>query len=170
MARGARRQPWVGRGVRRGAGSRDCPEFAHPEREPVLMVHGTFTAGHEQFDWNYLQVLPPMGYDVCVVTYPDRGLGDQQVSAEYVAHAILTMHEATGRQVDLVGHSQGASMPRWAVRFWPSARAAVDDFVGIAGPYHGTNASPAGSGSRPMPEALFQFPSDSRFQHDPRHR
>lgn len=144
--------------------SLDCPEFAHPDREPVLLVHGTFTAGHEQFDWNYLQVLPGLGYDVCVVTYPDRGLGDQQVSAEYVAHAIITMHEATGRQVDLVGHSQGAAMPRWAVRFWPSARAALDDYVGIAGPHHGTDATPAGAvdGAR-MPEAFFQFSGDSRF-------
>lgn len=144
--------------------SLDCPEFAHPEREPVLLVHGTFTAGHEQFDWNYLQVLPDLGYDVCVVTYPDRGFGDQQVSAEYVAHAILTMHEATGRPVDLVGHSQGAAMPRWAVKFWPSVRAALDDFVAIAGPHHGIRTSGGEeSGGTPMPAAFFQFSPDSRF-------
>lgn len=147
--------------------SLDCPDrFAHPDREPVLLVHGTGTHGHEQFDWNWLVALPPRGFDVCVVTYPDRGLGDQQVSAEYVAHAIITMHEATGRQVDLMGHSQGASMPRWAVRFWPSARAALDDYVGIAGPYHGTAVVGDGGAGLPggqMPEAFFQFRADSRF-------
>ena len=144
--------------------SLDCPEFVHPDREPVLLVHGTGTRGHEQFDWNWLQVLPPLGFDVCVVTYPDRGLIDQQVSAEYVAHAIMTMHAATGRQVDLMGHSQGASMPRWSVRFWPSARAAIDDYVGIAGPYHGTLV--AGStelGVDLQPASIYQFRPDSRF-------
>ncbi len=142
--------------------SLDCPEaFSHPDREPVLLVHGTFTHGHEQYDWNYLLVLPDLGFDVCVVTYPDRGLGDQQVSAEYVAHAVITMHEATGRKVDLVGHSQGASMPRWAMRFWPSARAAVDDYVGIAGPYHGIfGDSPGGF---MQPEATWQFGPGSDF-------
>ena len=145
--------------------SLDCPTFTHPEHEPVLLVHGTGTRGHEQFDWNWLQVLPRMGFDVCVVTYPDRGLGDQQVSAEYVAHAVMTMHAATGRQVDLMGHSQGASMPRWAVRFWPSVRDAIDDYVGIAGPYHGTDvAGPQeGSDGVPQPEAAFQFRPGSRF-------
>lgn len=147
--------------------SLDCPAFAHPDREPVLLVHGTGTHGHEQYDWNHLLVLPGLGFDVCVVTYPDRGLGDQQVSAEYVAHAVLAIHAATGRQVDLVGHSQGASMPRWAVKFWPSVRAAIDDYVGIAGPYHGSASgggrSDAGSLGVGMPEAFFQFAADSRF-------
>lgn len=148
--------------------SLDCPEFAHPDREPVLLVHGTGTHGHEQFDWNWLAVLPGMGFDVCVVTYPDRGLGDQQVSAEYVAHAVMTMAERSGRQVDLMGHSQGASMPRWAVKFWPSVRDAIDDYVGIAGPYHGTSIVGPGAGgtdggSRLQPAALYQFPADSNF-------
>ena len=140
----------------------DCPEaFAHEDREPVLLVHGTGTHGHEQYDWNYLLVMPDLGFDVCVLTYPDRGFGDQQVSAEYVAHAVITMHEATGRKVDLVGHSQGASMPRWAMRFWPSARAVVDDYVGIAGPYHGIFGD-----SRegfPQPAATWQFGPGSNF-------
>lgn len=144
--------------------SLDCPEFAHPDREPVLLVHGTGTRGHEQFDWNWLQVLPPLGFDVCVVTYPDRGLIDQQVSAEYVAHAVMTMHATSGRQVDLMGHSQGASMPRWSVRFWPSARAAIDDYVGIAGPYHGTLVAGQGEfGGGLQPASIHQFRPDSRF-------
>ena len=142
--------------------SLDCPSFTHPEHEPVLLVHGTGTRGHEQFDWNWLQVLPGMGFDVCVVTYPDRGLGDQQVSAEYVAHAVTTMHAATGRQVDLMGHSQGASMPRWAVRFWPSVRAAIDDYVGIAGPYHGTDVAGPQDGADGMPTARGRPPVPPR--------
>ena len=143
----------------------DCPAFAHPDREPVLLVHGTGATGPEQFGWNWLVALPPLGFDVCTVTYPDRGLGDQQVSAEYVAHAVLAMHETTGRAVDLVGHSQGASMSRWAVRWWPSVQEVLDDVVSLAGPHHGLGdevEGEPGSGRR-VPEAFLQFAADSRF-------
>lgn len=143
----------------------ECPDaFVHPEREPVLLVHGTFTSGSEEFGWNYGLLLPQRGFDVCVVTYPDRGLGDLQESAEHVAHAILAVHERTGRLVDVMGHSQGGLLPRWAVRFWPSARAAVDDVVLVAPPSHGTTlAAGAPASPLPMPAAFFQMGPSSDF-------
>ena len=66
-------------------------------------------SGYEQYDWTYLPLLSARGYDVCTVTYPDRGLGDMQVSAEYVVHALRRMHEATGRKVAVVGFSYRGS-------------------------------------------------------------
>jgi hypothetical protein len=152
-----------------------CTPFAHPDKTPVLLVHGTFTAGFEQYDWTYLPLLADRGFDVCIVTYPDRGLGDQQVSAEYVVNALRRMHARAGRKVSLVGHSQGASMPRWAVKWWPSARAALDDFVMLAGPNHGTTATAGltaalaqvpGLSSLPLgllPESFYQFDPASNF-------
>ncbi|MGB1581108.1 MAG: esterase/lipase family protein, partial [Nevskiales bacterium] len=65
-----------------------CSGFENTDKPPVLLVHGTFTAGWEQYDWSYGPVMETMGFDVCTVTYPDRGFGDLQVSAEYVANAI----------------------------------------------------------------------------------
>jgi hypothetical protein len=142
-----------------------CPTaFTHPEHEPVLLVHGTFTSGPEQYGWNYELLLPERGFDVCVVTYPDRGLGDLQVSAEYVAHAILEVHRRTGSRVDVMGHSQGGLLPRWAIKFWPSVAAVVDDAVLVAPPSHGTDvASLGGGGGIDMPAAFFQMASRSRF-------
>lgn len=150
-----------------------CTPFQHPDKPPVLLVHGTFTAGFEQYDWTYLPLLADQGFDVCTVTYPDRGLIDQQVSAEYVVNALRRIHARSGRKVGLVGHSQGASMPRWAVKWWPSARDALDDFVMLAGPNHGTSASPTtllagvpGLTSLPLgllPEAFYQFDPNSNF-------
>src|SRR3546814_15286074 len=61
-----------------------CTPFEHPEQPPVLLVHGTFTSGFEQYDWTYLPLLANRGFDVCVVTYPDRGLGDMQVDRKSV--------------------------------------------------------------------------------------
>jgi triacylglycerol lipase len=144
-----------------------CTPFTHPDKPPVLLVHGTFTTGYEQYDWTYLPLLDERGFDVCAVTYPDRGLGDQQISAEYVVHALRTIHARSGRKVAMIGHSQGAAMPRWALKWWPSARDAVEDFVLQAGPNHGTEvASPGGfGGSNPlgMPAAFYQFGTGSNF-------
>ncbi len=154
-----------------------CTPFEHPDKPPVLLVHGTFTAGYEQYQWNYIPLLAARGFDVCAVTYPDRGLGDMQASAEYVVHAIRTMHRDTGRKVAMIGHSQGALMPRWALKWWPSARDAVADFVLIAGPNHGTVIAdptrllaslgvplPSGSATAPLlPAAFRQFPPGSNF-------
>jgi triacylglycerol lipase len=144
-----------------------CTPFEHPDKPPVLLVHGTFTAGYEQYEWNYLPLLAARGFDVCAVTYPDRGLGDQQISAEYVVHALRSMHAATGRKVAMIGHSQGATMPRWALKWWPSARNVVSDFVLIAGPNHGTLiADPTGQGVQNpfgMPAAFYQFSPGSNF-------
>lgn len=142
----------------------DCDPFTHPDREPVLLVHGTFTGGHEQWDWNYALRLRATGHDVCIITYPDRGFGDMQISAEYIARAVQRIAAESGRQVDMVGHSQGAYMPRWAIKYWPSVQAALDDFVLLAGPSHGTTVAPGGAGlPTGQPAAFFQFAPTSAF-------
>lgn len=41
-----------------------CTPFTHPAHEPVLLVHGTFTSGHEQYRWNYELLLADSG-NVC---------------------------------------------------------------------------------------------------------
>jgi triacylglycerol lipase len=142
----------------------ECTDFTHPEREPLLLVHGTFTYGQEQWSWNYVPYLTDLGYDVCVVTYPDRGFIDQQVSAEYVVHAVRSIAARSGRKVDMVGHSQGGSMPRWAIRWWPGLHDLIDDFVMLAAPNHGTSSrgSLAQAGVQ-MPEAFWQFSPESNF-------
>lgn len=155
----------------------NCTEFQNPDKPPVLLVHGTIATGTEQFTVFYTPQLVERGFDVCIVTYPDRGLIDQQISAEYIVHALRTIFAETGRKVAMIGHSQGATMPRWALKHWASAREAVADFVLIAGPNHGTSiAIPAtigetlldllGLSSLPVgtaPEAVYQFSPDSDF-------
>lgn len=148
------------------AKSLHCTGFTHPDKPPVLLVHGTFTAGFEQYEWTYIPLLVERGFDVCTITYPDRGFGDQQISAEYVVYALRRIHADSGRQVAMIGHSQGALMPRWALKWWPSARAAVSDFVLQAGPNHGTSNAPSLPvlpGVTGQPESIYQFAPDSQF-------
>ena len=58
-------------------------------------------------------------------------------------NAIRAMNAATGRRVDVLGHSQGGMVPRWALRFWPDTRAMVDDQIGMAPSNHGTDSAVA---------------------------
>lgn len=151
----------------------DCTDFTHPEQPPVLLVHGTFTTGFEQYDWTYRPLLIARGFDVCTITYPDRGLGDMQISAEYVVNALRRIRAESGRKVAVIGHSQGVSVPRWAIKWWPSAREAVDDFVMEAGPNHGiagylqlvtqVQTALGLNAVLGLPEVIYQFSSDSQF-------
>ena len=107
-------------------------------RDPVLLVHGTLMTGAQSFGWNYLPELAARGYRVCTVDLPERSLGDIQAAAEFVVVAVHRLARESGRKVDVLGHSQGALQARWAVRWWPSVQAEVDDLVSLAGPNHGT--------------------------------
>ncbi|MFE5914290.1 esterase/lipase family protein [Streptomyces wedmorensis] len=115
-----------------------CPgTFLHPDREPVLLVHGTSSTYDETWEWGYSPALRDAGYDVCGVDLPNRAMGDIQVATEYVVHAIDRIHATTGRKVDVIGHSQGNMEIRWALKWWPSLQAQVDDAVFVADPGHG---------------------------------
>jgi triacylglycerol lipase len=143
-----------------------CPgAFTHPEHEPVLLVHGTYTNERENWEWNYAAALPQQGFDVCLVRLPDRANPDIQISTEYVVHAIRRMTAATGRKVDVLGHSQGGLEPRWAVKWWPDVQAAVDDLVMLATPNHGTliaDVMSAAFGGRCTP-SCWQMRTTSQF-------
>ena len=74
-----------------------CPATFKPDRDPVLLVHGTATNSRDSWSENYVRVLPPLHFSVCTVDLPDRSLGDIQIATEYVVHAIRTMAAASGR-------------------------------------------------------------------------
>lgn len=119
-----------------------CPTtFVHRGHDPVLLVHGTSTTPAESWSWNYQQVLPTLGFDVCTVALPDRALGDIQRSAEYVVHAVRTVARLSHRRIDVVGHSQGGMLPRWVLKWWPGLRRHVSDFVGLAPTNHGASGA-----------------------------
>jgi hypothetical protein len=113
------------------------PDLAAASVEPVLLVHGT-ASGSDEFAWNWVPELVATHTPYCTVELPHSALGDAQISAECVVNAIRSMHAVAGRRVDVVGHSQGGMLPRWALKYWPDTRAMVDDLVGIAASNHGT--------------------------------
>jgi pimeloyl-ACP methyl ester carboxylesterase len=110
---------------------------AHASRAPILLVPGT-TVDPSEFAWNWEPALDAQGWPYCTINLPGNGMGDIQIAGEYVAYAIRTMYASAGRKIDIVGHSQGGMVPRWALRFWPDTRAMVADLVGMSPSNHGT--------------------------------
>ncbi len=117
------------------------PDLASTTKAPVLLVPGTGEDPRLEWGWNYEPALRDEGRAVCLVTIPTNGLQDIQLSAEYLVHAIRTMHARSGRRIAVIGHSQGGMSPRFALRFWPDTRAMVEDYIGLASSNHGTTAA-----------------------------
>ena len=113
-----------------------CPQRL--TRKTVLLVHGTSVTADENWGWSWVKALPRQGFDVCTVEMPDRLLIDIQTTTEYVVHAIRVVARRSGQRISVVGLSQGALQPRWALRWWPDLRHLVDDYVSMAGTNRGS--------------------------------
>lgn len=104
----------------------------------MLLVHGTGSNAVESWSTSFQPVLLADGFRVCTVDVPGREVGDMQDSADWVAAAIdLVAHRSHGR-IDVIGHSQGAVLPRLAIRLHPDLADDIDDLVLMAGTQHGT--------------------------------
>ncbi|MFE3188463.1 esterase/lipase family protein [Nocardia sp. NPDC059240] len=108
------------------------------ERNVVLFVPGTGFTPQEDYGLSWFRAMDRLGWAYCSVTEPDHALGDAQISAQYVVNAIRHVHEISGHKVDIIGHSQGGTEPRFALRFWPDLRPLVDDYIGLAATNHGS--------------------------------
>ncbi|WP_249012051.1 hypothetical protein [Conexibacter sp. DBS9H8] len=106
-------------------------------RAPVLLVPGTLLNPSE-FAWNWEPALSRAKIPYCTVDLPNDGMADIQIAGEYIVSAIRTMHAMSGQKVDIVGHSQGGMVPRWALRFWPDTRPLVNAVIGLSPSNHGT--------------------------------
>ncbi len=119
------------------------PSLATTQRAPVLLVQGTGAKAQDNWSWTYEPALDKLGIAWCAVDLPEQATADVQLAGEYVVHAIRAMHARVGRQISIIGHSQGGMVPRWALRFWPDTRPMVDDLIGFAPSNHGTTLAAA---------------------------
>jgi triacylglycerol lipase len=139
-------------------------DLAAARHDPVLLVHGTFADSEINWSWNYKEALPARGVPACTVDLPDRSAGDIQVSTEYVVYAIRAMALQSGREVAVIGHSQGGLEARWALRWWPDLRRLVSDVITLNTPNQGS-AFPDAICTSPYfcAASLYQMRSDSAF-------
>jgi triacylglycerol lipase len=125
------------------------PSVDHPE--PVVLVHGLLANMTD--NWQTMSpLLANNGYCVFALTYgtlPGNsqmgGLVPMEQSAQTLAAFVDRVLSATGaHQVDIVGHSEGATMPAYYVKFVGGATK-VKRYVGIAPVYHGTIVAALGA-------------------------
>jgi triacylglycerol lipase len=122
------------------------PTDAHPD--PVVLVHGLFADMTD--NWQTMSpLLANNGYCVFALTYGvtpgasfplDQigGLGPMEQSAAELSTFVDRVLAATGaHQVDIVGHSEGATMPDYYIEYLGGA-AKVARYVGVSGVKHGT--------------------------------
>jgi triacylglycerol lipase len=140
-------------------------KLAGADRDPVLLVHGTFADSEINWSWNYQKVLPELRRQTaCTVDLPEVGSGDIQLSTEYVVRAIRFMAARSDRRVAIISHSQGGLEARWALKWWPDLRRLVSDVVMFVPPNHGavfTDRACGEPGS--CAAAMYQMRSDSNF-------
>jgi pimeloyl-ACP methyl ester carboxylesterase len=122
------------------------PSRAHPR--PVVLVHGLFANMTD--NWQTMSpLLANHGYCVFALSYGvppgsspplDQfgGLTAMEQSAQELAVFVEQVLAATdARNVDIVGHSEGATMPDYYIEYLGGA-AKVKHYVGVSGVKHGT--------------------------------
>lgn len=131
-----------------GANNWSCrPSRAHPN--PVILVHGL--TANETDNWQtFGPLLADNGYCVFSLTYGNDlstsppfddigGLIPMEQSAEVLSTFVNQVLAATGAsKVDILGHSEGATMPYWYIKFDGGA-SKVARMVGLAPVVHGTD-------------------------------
>lgn len=115
-----------------------CTANVGKGRQTVLLVPGTTVNPREDYAWNWFRALDKLGRPYCAVTLPFNTTGDTQVASEYLVNAIRMIYARTGKKVQVMGHSQGGTEPRFALRFWPDLRSKVDDYIAFAATNHGS--------------------------------
>jgi triacylglycerol esterase/lipase EstA (alpha/beta hydrolase family) len=126
-----------------GANNWSCkPSAAHPD--PVVLVHGL--SANMALNWGYVSpILASHGYCVFALTYganpsnPTVGgvISMEDSALQLSAFVDRVLVATSAAKVDIVGHSEGATMPAYYVKFVGGA-AKVQRYVGLAPVYHGT--------------------------------
>ncbi|OQE35989.1 hypothetical protein PENCOP_c012G00691 [Penicillium coprophilum] len=117
------------------------PAFSYGKnnKTPVLLVPGTADPAGSTFYFNYAKIFAANPQTEPVwVNIPGNSLGDIQSNAEYVAYAINYISGLSQRSIGVLSWSQGSLDVQWALKYWPSTRAAVSDFMAVSGDFHGT--------------------------------
>ncbi|KAJ5166631.1 lipase [Penicillium canariense] len=107
-------------------------------KTPVLLVPGTAIPAGTTYHYSFSKLGDGAPVDVVWLNIPHASLSDAQVNAEYVAYAINYIAAQTNHSLAVLTWSQGALDTQWALKYWPSTRPAVQDFIAISPDFHGT--------------------------------
>lgn len=126
--------------------------FTYGEKTPVILIPGTFIPAGITYHFSFSKLANfTSNLDPLWVNIPGASLGDAQINAEYVAYAINYISAITASNVAVISWSQGGLDTQWALKYWPSTRSSVQDFVAISPDFHGTILAPVICPGLPLP-------------------
>jgi hypothetical protein len=142
------------------------PGFSYGAKPPLIMVPGTGSTGYLTFTGNFIKQFTGSAFaDPVWLNIPDYLYDDAQLNAEYVAYAINYISGVSGKKnVSVIAWSQGNLDTQWALKYWPSTRSIVSDFISISPDFHGTiTAYETCSAASPCPPSVIQQEYNSNF-------
>jgi hypothetical protein len=109
-------------------------EYGANGKQPVLLVPGTGVPTGSSYYFSYEKLLAETDFaDPVWVNIPGNSLGDVQTNAEYVAYAINYISGVSNNsKIGAISWSQGGLDVQWALRYWPSTREILEDFMAIS--------------------------------------
>ncbi|RAL10175.1 esterase/lipase family protein [Aspergillus homomorphus CBS 101889] len=145
-------------------------DFQHGRdgKTPVILVPGTGTYGGEAFGSNFVKLLRESAFaDPVWLNIPGRMCDESARNAEYVAYAIRYIStRCQGKSVAVVGWSQGCLSTQWTLKYWPSTRELVSNFIAISADFAGTVGAWAlcpFKGTQPGTPAVWHQTRNSNF-------
>jgi hypothetical protein len=117
------------------------PGFTYGKKPPVLFVPGTGSYGGTTFSGNLRKLLTGKPFaDPVWLNVPGAMLGDAQLNAEYIAYAInyISSVSKNSKQIAVISWSQGGLDTQWALKYWPSTRKVVRNFLPVSPDFKGT--------------------------------
>jgi hypothetical protein len=118
------------------------PSFTYGSKRPVIMVPGTASYGGTNFANNLRKLLNGKNYaDPVWLNVPGAMLGDAQLNSEYIAYAInyiSAVCKQNQKNIAVISWSQGGLDTQWVLKYWPSTRNIVKDFLPVSPDFKGT--------------------------------
>ncbi|UPX11939.1 uncharacterized protein EKO05_0002522 [Ascochyta rabiei] len=116
------------------------PGYTYGTKTPVLFVPGTGSYGGSNFANNLRKLLTGQSYaDPVWVNVPGVMLGDAQINSEYIAYAINYVSAVSqSKKIAVISWSQGGLDTQWVLKYWPSTREIVQDFLPVSPDFAGT--------------------------------
>ena len=119
-------------------------EYGKGDKKSVLLVPATGCLGGNSFYSNFIKLLNQTDFaDVAWLNIPNNLLDDAQLNAEYVAYGVNYLSGISeGKNVSVITWSQGGIITQWALKYWPSLRDIIGEFIPVGADFHGTKLAP----------------------------
>jgi triacylglycerol esterase/lipase EstA (alpha/beta hydrolase family) len=139
----------------------------------IIFLPGSTEEVHELYSWNWMKIMDKKQWPYCTLQLPEKGLGDLQIAAEYVVYAVRKLYKKATKEkeegirrktrINIIGHSLGGTLPRFALRFWPDIRRMVYQLIAFGPTNHGTTMANAACSIVPCPVSVTQQRINSSF-------